>query len=93
MGDGGIGEIAQIVSTVPGGARYDSQISDEAAGQLNNLVVLCPTHHQVVDASPDAFPIAMMKGWNAALTAAKGAQPFSARNLFTITKLILELLT
>ena len=47
-----IAEMAHIRAFSPGGPRYDpSQTSDERNG-YENLLILCPTHHALVDSDP-----------------------------------------
>jgi hypothetical protein len=44
-----IGEICHIEAAEPGGARYNSQQTDEERRSFENLMLLCPTHHKIID--------------------------------------------
>jgi hypothetical protein len=54
-------EIAHIRSAKPRGPRHVPGY--EAVHEFENLLLLCPTHHKMVDDHPDAFPIEMLEGW------------------------------
>ena len=54
-------EIAHIRSDKPRGPRHVPGY--EAVHEFENLLLLCPTHHKMVDDNPDAFPIEMLEGW------------------------------
>lgn len=50
-----IGEMAHIIAKSPNGPRgnnYSPQINS-----YNNLILLCPNHHTIVDTNPDKYPI------------------------------------
>lgn len=42
-------DIAHIRAAKPGGARYDESMTDEEIDDFSNLILLCRTHHQIVD--------------------------------------------
>lgn len=93
LGEDGIGEIALIRSLTPGGPRYDSSQTDAERLSVDNLIVLCPTHHQVVDMSPAKYTADIVKSWNDESTNKKSPNDaFSSENLFTMVKLIVELI-
>lgn len=50
------GLIAHIVSWTPTGPRGDAVFSANLAKDPGNLMLLCPTHHDLVDDHPDAYP-------------------------------------
>jgi hypothetical protein len=50
------GLIAHIVSWTPSGPRGDVVFSPKLARDPDNLMLLCPTHHDLVDDHPDAYP-------------------------------------
>ncbi len=56
------GEMAHVVARALGGPR-----ATEVAGAdvYNNLILLCPTCHTMVDKQPDAFPKDLLTGWKA----------------------------
>lgn len=88
LGMDGIGELAYIANATPG-PRWDRDLTMETAQQLDNLVVLCPTHHRIVDSRPDEFTAEVMRQWNR--TSKKEHPVFNASNLFTIVRHILSL--
>ncbi len=92
LGEDGIGEIAHIVSPFGGGPRHDPSMKPEEAVDLDNLVVLCPTHHRMIDASPDEFSAETIKGWNKEVQDETRHPVFNSENLFTIVRIIMNLL-
>ncbi|MEU4494647.1 Shedu immune nuclease family protein [Streptomyces sp. NPDC023998] len=55
-------EIAYIASPVPGGPRYlNITSSRDAADQSDNIIVLCPTHHALVDSNWEAYPVKILR--------------------------------
>ena len=54
---GTIAEISHISAASPGGPRYDSSLSDDQRRSCENLIILCPTHHALIDERPDLFGI------------------------------------
>ena len=51
-----VAEIAHIEGLKPGSARYNPALSKTHANDFDNLIVLCPTHHTLIDkAEPDAW--------------------------------------
>jgi nucleoside phosphorylase len=55
-----IAEMAHIRAVSPGGARYDpSQSSDERNG-FENLLILCPSHHALIDSDPVTYSISKL---------------------------------
>jgi hypothetical protein len=55
-----IGEEAHIVAQSVRGPRGKSPLSPEQRDAYSNLVLLCPTHHNLVDSDEDAFPVARL---------------------------------
>jgi hypothetical protein len=58
-----IGEIAHIFPNSDRGPRSPSLDDIEARGDFDNLIVLCPTHHTLVDKDPLAFPESVLRTW------------------------------
>ncbi len=59
-----LGEVCHIKGEKLGSARYDSNQSAEERRAYENLIVLCPTHHTVIDDDQEAYTfdrIARMK--------------------------------
>lgn len=50
-----LGEVCHIHASLPGGPRYVPQQSDEERHKEENLIILCPTHHSLVDQDPYKF--------------------------------------
>lgn len=49
-----VGEQAHIRSSKPDGPRYDPEYPPEKVDSYENLILLCPTHHTLVDANNGA---------------------------------------
>lgn len=47
--DAVLGEVCHICARSSGGPRYDPIQSDDERNQYSNLILLCPTHHTLVD--------------------------------------------
>jgi nucleoside phosphorylase len=54
-GGGTLAEVAHIQSAASGGPRHDPSKFDPDRNEFDNLILLCPTHHALVDARPDRF--------------------------------------
>ena len=52
---GTLAEIAHIRASACGGPRHDPSQTDSERNEFDNLILLCPTHHALVDARPDSF--------------------------------------
>lgn len=48
-------EVAYIASPRPGGVRHEQAVPIETANDYPNLLLLCPTHHQIVDDLPEEY--------------------------------------
>ena len=55
-----IGEIAHIVAESPAGPRGASSLTPAERDRYENLVLLCPTHHALVDAQAETYPVAWL---------------------------------
>ena len=44
-----LGEMCHIRGASPGGPRFDPAQSDNVRNEVGNLMILCPTHHSLVD--------------------------------------------
>ncbi|WP_121821682.1 HNH endonuclease signature motif containing protein [Halostella salina] len=62
-GDGVIGEICHIQAQNEGGPRYDSSLDEEEVDSASNLILLCPTHHTVVDKNPEDYSSRVLESW------------------------------
>lgn len=52
-----IGEQAHIVAKELDGPRGNSSLTSDERDSYANLILLCPTHHTIIDRSPEDFPI------------------------------------
>ena len=52
-----VGEICHIRAQGEGGPRYDPEQTEEARHELDNLMLMCPEHHKVIDEQPDSYPV------------------------------------
>jgi hypothetical protein len=52
-----LGEIAHIVGESPDGPRGVSPLSKTDRGRVENLMLLCNRHHQLIDDKPDLFTV------------------------------------
>jgi hypothetical protein len=55
-----LGEQAHIVSRSPEGPRGVSPLTIEDRDRYHNLILLCPTHHELVDKAPDEYPVEVL---------------------------------
>jgi hypothetical protein len=55
-----IGEEAHIVAQSVNGPRGKPPLNPEQRDAYSNLILLCPTHHNLVDSDEDAFPVARL---------------------------------
>lgn len=51
------GRICHICAASPGGPRYDAGMSDDERHAFENLLLMCPIHHDVIDADPVAYSV------------------------------------
>jgi hypothetical protein len=54
--------VAHIRGERPGSARYDPGMSDEERRAFDNLILLCPNSHTLIDdLDPDAHPVELLQ--------------------------------
>ncbi|MBA2376825.1 MAG: hypothetical protein H0V75_11985 [Rubrobacter sp.] len=58
-----IAEMAHIFAASDEGPRSTQTITEEERGRYENIVLLCPSCHTIVDKAPGAFPDQTMKQW------------------------------
>lgn len=57
-------QIAHIAAAERGGPRFDSSMTDEERRSIDNLILLCQAHHNLVDkVRPDAFASDELRRW------------------------------
>ena len=60
------GEVCHIKGARPGSARYDSSQADVERHGYGNLVLMCPTHHTVIDDDEEAYSVERLRKIKAA---------------------------
>lgn len=58
-----IAEMAHIVAASDQGPRAQSTLAIEERGAYENLILLCPLCHAIIDKSPDDFPDRTVQEW------------------------------
>jgi len=58
-----LGEQAHIVAHSDVGPRSDPSYPEEKRATYENLILLCPTHHTLVDKQPNTFTVADLRAW------------------------------
>jgi hypothetical protein len=56
-----LGEIAHIIAESPNGPRGDKDMSLELRDDYSNLILLCPTHHRMIDNNPEEWTAENLK--------------------------------
>lgn len=59
--DTNIGEIAHIVAKEPGGPRGSESLPVDQRDEYENLILLCPVHHKLVDDQEDTYSAATLR--------------------------------
>jgi hypothetical protein len=61
-----VGQMAHIVAHSDQGPRADPSYPPERRNLAENLILLCPTHHVLVDAQDSTYTVEELRGWKAA---------------------------
>lgn len=56
-----VGEICHIRASRKKGPRFDPTLSKEERDDFSNLLLLCRTHHKLIDADPSKFTVDLLK--------------------------------
>lgn len=56
-----IAKQAHIAGLNPGSARYDSDMTDEERNSVNNIILLCPTCHEIIDENHEEYTVSKLK--------------------------------
>lgn len=57
-------QIAHIAAAESGGSRFDPSMTDDERRSIDNLILLCQAHHNLVDkVRPDDFPSDELRRW------------------------------
>ncbi|KEY51266.1 hypothetical protein EN41_06105 [Agrobacterium tumefaciens] len=59
---GTIAEVAHIEAHSPGGPRFNPAQESEDRQSLDNLLLLCPSHHALIDRDTSTYTAAVLKG-------------------------------
>ncbi|WGL97348.1 HNH endonuclease signature motif containing protein [Arsenophonus sp. aPb] len=63
-GDRHIAEMAHVIPHGETGPRHEQRPSEEfEADSFENLILLCPTCHTIIDKAPDSYPRSMLLDW------------------------------
>lgn len=52
-----IGEICHITANKSGGPRFEPSQTDDERNAYDNLILLCGSHHKIVDDQPDSYDV------------------------------------
>ncbi|MYC38699.1 MAG: HNH endonuclease [Chloroflexi bacterium] len=86
-----VGVIAHIEAKSDSGPRANPNLSDRQRDSYPNLILLCPNHHELVDARESTYTVEMLRGWKADREAK--VREFLAREIQNITFVELEAVT
>lgn len=75
VGETVVGDICHICAANPGGARFDVTQSDEERASYENLVLMCPTHHRVIDADVATYTVDAIKQLKQLQSSSAKSQP------------------
>lgn len=53
--------MAHIEGENPGAARYNANMTDEERNNYQNLILLCPTHHTIIDKDESEYTVGKLK--------------------------------
>lgn len=56
-----VGETCHIHAKRPGGARYDPRLSNQEVHAFENLILMCPTHHTIVDRDETSYSVERLR--------------------------------
>ncbi len=58
-----VGEAAHICAAAPGGKRYDSNMTSEERGSIDNCIWLCKVHARMIDRDEKKYTVKLLKEW------------------------------
>jgi hypothetical protein len=58
-----IAEMAHVFAAKDEGPRADTALSEEERGAFENLILLCPTCHTIIDKAPEVYPDSLILEW------------------------------
>ena len=86
-----IGQIAHIEANSDSGPRANPNLPHQDRNLYENLILLCPTHHTLVDAQANTYTVEMLRTWKTAQEARYS--DFLAQAMPNITFAELEAIT
>ncbi|MDR2001939.1 MAG: hypothetical protein LBQ74_02815 [Prevotella sp.] len=63
IGDTLIGEICHIEAAEPGGSRWNKALDDELCRDFNNLILMCPNCHTLIDSDEKKYTTDLLMSW------------------------------
>lgn len=61
-----VAEAAHIISAADDGPRAEPSLGEDERAAYENLILLCPTCHRIVDKAEAAYPAPLIREWKAA---------------------------
>lgn len=58
-----VGDICHIHAASNEGPRANPEISEQERDNPSNLLLLCPTHHRIVDGQHETYPPDLLRSW------------------------------
>jgi hypothetical protein len=55
--------MAHVFATADDGPRANPELTEAERGRYDNLILLCPTCHTIIDKAPDEYPDAVILWW------------------------------
>jgi hypothetical protein len=65
VGESVVGEICHIEADQPGGPRYNARQTPAERHGYDNLILMCPTHHKVIDDDEETYTVEKVKAMKA----------------------------
>jgi len=59
--DGNFAEKAHIEAVSPGGARYKGEMSEDELNSVDNIMLVCPTCHKLIDENEDIYTVDILR--------------------------------
>lgn len=56
-------ELAHVIARKQSGARGENELTESQRDEFENLIILCPTCHTLVDKNAEEFPVDLLSRW------------------------------
>lgn len=92
----GIGQLSHIESASRTGARFNPNLSEDERVSPANFVLLCPTHHRLIDSQAEIYSANELRAWRMAAIREKRSgltTLLTSKDLFTLVRFMLDVLT